>query len=360
MDRIATRDSAVAWRADSFRSPADYSLDLDDAERRAVIDAVRRLRDKHPLRPVHDFRNDEFAFGPLGQRLRAAYEDVRNGRGFVVIRGLPVDAITLEEYATAVWGVGTFFGYALSQNAQGELISYALDASKVDPTPRMYRNSMELRPHTDITAMISLACWNKAATGGTSVIVSAVAVHDEIARRAPHLLPLLYEGFHHYRFGEEGPDEEPTTPFSVPVFAVRNGQVSCRYLRTNIAAGHRLRGVPIPEAAVEALNLFDEIAQAPENRLAFDLERGEMIVINNYAVMHARSSFTNHPEPGRERLLVRLWLDAEGFRDVPKEFDFFATNGIPQQATKGVRLDFAQLLRDDPVATGGQASLKVG
>ncbi len=97
----------------------------------------------------------------------------------------------------------------------------------------------------------------------------------------------------------------------------------------------------------------------PEHRLAFFLERGDMIVMNNYTVMHARTSFTNYPEPERKRHLVRLWLDAPGFRNVPAEYNFHGVNGVPRQEGRRATLNFRKLYSDDPVATGGVADLKV-
>jgi alpha-ketoglutarate-dependent taurine dioxygenase len=284
--------------------------------------------------------------------LKAAYEEVRAGKGIVLVRGLPVEG-SLEQFIAAVWQTGKHFGHALSQNAQGELIGQVVDASREDATPRMYRSNLELRPHSDITAMISLACWQKAQSGGASVVVSGVTVHDQIRRQAPQLLEPLYCGYYYHRLGEEGPDEEPATPYRVPVFANRNGQLSVRYQRAGIAAGQRERGVALTGEDVAAFNLFDEIAKAPENRLSFYLERGEMMVINNYAVMHARTQFTNYSEPERQRRLVRLWLDAPGFRDVPAEFNLFKTNGVPPQSGKRASYDFKKLYAEDPVATGG-------
>src|SRR5262245_9098210 len=284
--------------------------------------------------------------------LKPACEEVRAGKGVVLIRGLALDA-GLERFVEAVWAIGKHFGHALSQNAQGELIGHVIDATKEDLTPRMYRSNLELRPHSDITAMIALACWQKARSGGASVVASGVTVHDEIRRRAPHLLAPLYRGYHYHRLGEEGPDEEPTTPYRVPVFANCNGQLSVRYQRAGIAAGHRERGVPLTQEDIAALDLFDAIAKAPENRLSFYLERGEMMVINNYAVMHARSEFTNHAEPELQRRLVRLWLDAPGFRDVPKEFNLFKANGVPPQSGKRASYDFRKLYAEDPIASGG-------
>ena len=91
------------------------------------------------------------------------------------------------------------------------------------------------------------------------------------------------------------------------------------YQRTRIAAGHRANGVPLGDDDIHALDLFDEVARTPEFRLTFDLERGDMLVINNYTIMHARAGFTNYPEPERIRRLVRLWPAGKNFRSVPKE-----------------------------------------
>jgi hypothetical protein len=123
------------------------------------------------------------------------------------------------------------------------------------------------------------------------------------------------------------------------VFAFRGGQLSCRYQRSGIAAGHRALGIALTEQELAAMDLFDEVARAPEHRLAFFLERGDMLVINNYTVMHARTKFAEYAQPERRRHLVRLWLDAEGFRDVPREVNLFAVNGVPRQkAVAALRL----------------------
>ena len=85
-------------------------------------------------------------------------------------------ALATTGYARALvgkWHLGTRFGNALSQNARGELVTQVIDATEEDQTPRMYRSNLELRLHNDITAMISLACWNPSLSGGVSVIASA-------------------------------------------------------------------------------------------------------------------------------------------------------------------------------------------
>jgi hypothetical protein len=351
--------ASFAWKASSFGNPYDYLVELTSDDRGELLAAVEALGKSGRLAPVHALAKRDFGFDGLGEKLGRAYEEVRSGKGFVVLRGLPLEGLSLEQFTACAWGIGTHFGRALSQNAQGELVTSVIDATAEDATPRMYRSNLELRPHSDITAMISLACWHKSASGGASIIVSGVTVHDAIRARAPELLEPLYRGYHYHRLGEEGPGEEPATPYRTPVFVNRGGQLSVRYQRSGIAAGMRERGVALEERDIAALNLFDSVASAPENRLAFFLERGDMIVINNYTVMHARTRFTNFPEPERQRRLVRLWFDAEGFRDVPPEFNLFAVNGIPRQEGRRATFDFRKHFQDDPVATGGVPDLKI-
>jgi alpha-ketoglutarate-dependent taurine dioxygenase len=346
-------ERAMAWRRSSFATPADYAIDFSDEDRAELIAAVRALGAVGRLDPVHALAGADFPLPGLGGRLAGAYEQVRTGRGFVVLRGLPVDGLSLEEFTAAVWGVGTSFGYPLSQNAQGELVSYVVDATGIDATPRMYRSNLELRLHTDVTAMIALACWQPAQEGGESFLASAATIHDELVRRAPHLLEPLYRGYHYHRLGEEGPGEPPVTPYRMPVFAIRNGRLSCRYQRAGIAAGERALGHTLTDLDLQAFDLFDEVARAPENRLAFSLDRGDMVVVNNYTVLHARTKFTEFAEPERRRRLVRLWLDAEGFRDIPRELYLFERNGVPPQPGKSCTYDFKKLYSDDPRATGG-------
>lgn len=353
---LTHQSQSFAWKANSFASLADYSLTLTDIERHELIDKVRALPN---VKSPQSSGIEQFNMPTLSPRLQAAYEDVRAGRGFVVLRGLPLDEMNTDEFVAAVWGIGTHFGNALSQNTSGDLIGHVVDSSSEDATPRMYRSNLELRPHNDITAIISLACWHKSQTGGASVIVSAVTVHDELCKQHPEVLESLYRGFYYHQLGEEAPGEPPVTRERVPVFAVRAGELSSRYLRSNLVAGHQTLGVPLTEEEIHALNCFDAVSTAPENRLAFFLERGDMIVINNYTVMHARTSFTNYPEPERKRHLVRLWLDQPGFREVPPQYLFHEVNGVPRREGKSATLNFRKLYADDPVASGGVADLKV-
>jgi Taurine catabolism dioxygenase TauD, TfdA family len=281
---MITDSDPAAWTRSSFANEDAYAVALSAADRQTIVDAIRQLRERGRLDvPVETLTKDEFAFGALAATFDAAYQDVRAGRGFTILRRLPLDdQLTLQEFRAAVWGIGLHFGgRMLSQNASGELITEVVDATANDPTPRMYRSNIELRLHTDITDMLSLACWYTAQSGGRSTIGSGISIHDEIARRNPGALELLYRGYQYHRLGEEAEGADVFTPFRVPVFANVDGQISVHYQRTGIAAGHQASGVPLTDADIAALDLFDEVARMPEYRLEFDLQRGGMLVSNN-------------------------------------------------------------------------------
>src|SRR5712692_8506698 len=131
--------ASFAWRAASFRGPSDYLLELGPEERGEMLAALEKNR---RLSPAHALAPEDFRFGKLAAKLERAYAEVRSGRGFVVLRGLPVEGFALEQFTAAVWGVGLHFGRALSQNAQGELVSAVIDATAEDATPRLYRSNL--------------------------------------------------------------------------------------------------------------------------------------------------------------------------------------------------------------------------
>src|SRR6202048_954147 len=68
--------------------------------------------------------------------------EVLDGRGFVLLRGMPVEDRPIAESAMAYWGVGTYFGNARSQNAQGHLLGHVYDLGKglsaTNPNLRSY------------------------------------------------------------------------------------------------------------------------------------------------------------------------------------------------------------------------------
>lgn len=352
------------------RDPADWSgasLGAIDAAAQTVTDEevaeLARIcsRLEQAGRGWNDTAREDFPFEALAPRLQDALRELATGRGFVLLRGFPFGTWTKDRARLAAWGLGTWIGNHVSQTVHGTRLVDVTDVTGKEPSPRQYRTSQELRLHMDPASdLIGLACVQDARSGGESVLTSAVAVHNALLASRPDLLQLLYDGFHWHRFGEGRPQDGPYTRERVPVFAQEQGRLSCRYVRSPIAAGHKDAGVPLTEAQIEALDAFDRFASSPELRVAFRMQPGDLLLVNNLAVLHARTQFEDHPQPDRRRHMVRLWLEGlPGFRPVPAALNFFNGGrcGIPPQEGQDAHYDIGALYKER--ASGGVADLGV-
>lgn len=350
---LAPVSDPANWTADSFVGSDSYGRHATPAEVQELTRVCVALEERG-LGWADTGRND-FPFDALAPLLREMQHTLAAGRGFVLVRGLPLGEWTKARARLAAWGIGTWIGNHVSQTVQGIRLVDVSDVTGKEPSPRQYKTSQELRLHTDPASdIIGLACVQDARSGGESVITSAVAVHNAMLAQRPDLLALLYQGFHWHRFNEGRPGDGPFTRELVPVFAQAQGRLACRYVRSPIAAGHKEAGVPLTDAQIEAMDYFDKLASSPELRLNFRMQPGDLLLVNNLVVLHARTQFEDHAEAARRRHMVRLWLEGfEDFRPVPPVLNFFNGGrcGIPHQAGQQAGYDIGALYKER--ASGG-------
>jgi hypothetical protein len=82
---------------------------------------------------------------PVVEEIRRQAED---GRGFVLLRRLPIEDYSKDDLGLIFWGIGTHLGRGLSQSVMGDRLGHVKDFSREDPGARAYRNKQELSPHT--------------------------------------------------------------------------------------------------------------------------------------------------------------------------------------------------------------------
>ena len=73
---------------------------------------------------------------------------------------------------------------------------------------------------------------------------------------------------------------------------------------------------PRRRADREVLDLYNAIADSPQMYLDMDLEPGDVQLLSNHTVMHARTDYEDHPEPERKRHLLRLWISLPSTRSL--------------------------------------------
>lgn len=294
-----------------------YTLSRHDAQEiQSAVDGVRNAG-LH----MSAVTRSEFPLPHLGRTLETLQDDVVHGRGFVLIRGLPVKSMSREDAALAYWGIGMYFGRAVSQNAQGHLLGHVKDLGRdpAKPDTRIYQTNARHRYHTDSCDIVALLCLRPAKRGGASSIVSSTTVYNEMLARDPGLVAELLQPLYVDRKGEVPDGKGPH--YRMAVFHWHKGLLSTIYARDFIEGAQRFPHVPsLTERQVAAMDLLDELSADPALRLDMHLAPGDMQFLHNHQILHARTAYEDHPEPERRRHLLRLWLSPPNGRPLPAVF----------------------------------------
>jgi hypothetical protein len=333
-----------AWIGPQLQHDASwiYRLDAGDA---AEIDAAlihaRRAGARIP------FAADLFPLPRLAEKLDAILEEIERGRGFALLRGLPRARYTDADCELLYWGLGAHLGRPVSQNARGHLLGHVRDEGRLhaDPNARGYQTHERMDFHTDLLPVdvLGLFCLRTAKSGGESKLVSALTLHNVLRDERPDLLDALYGMFHVDWRGEEPAGEKPW--FALPMFSERGGQVTTRIVSLPYYDSAARHGEQYRPSAVqrEALEKVQEIANRPELMLTMDFQEGDIQLINNHTMLHARAAFEDYPEPGRERHLLRMWIAVDDARRRPLadalagRYRWVREGGIPVKSTEVAR-----------------------
>src|SRR5687768_761564 len=104
-----------AWIGREIQDDASW-IHHFDADALEEIDAalahVKRTGARIP------YGADAFPLPRLKAQLAAILEEVENGRGFILIRGIPRSRYTDEECERLYWGLASHLGTPVSQNAR--------------------------------------------------------------------------------------------------------------------------------------------------------------------------------------------------------------------------------------------------
>jgi hypothetical protein len=313
--RPAPSDDPALWKVADFRSPADYTIELTPPQLRELGRAIEQI--KGAGLGLDSLAREHFPLPSLAPAIEEISHQIADGRGFVVVRRLPVEDYSKDEIGIMFWGLGTYLGRGLSQSVMGDRLGHVKDFSREDPLARAYRNKQELSPHTDFCDLIGLMCLRSAQSGGVSRLTSALSVHNAMLDEYPEALAALYRGYVFHRRGEEQPGDLPYTPYRVPIFSNTEGKISARYVRNYVEAGENAAGRKMGDAELSVLDRFEETTKRPDLMLEFTLQPGEMYFVNNYTILHARTAFDDgDAEEDERRHLLRMWLGVEGMRPV--------------------------------------------
>ena len=306
-------EAPAAWTGADLARRTDwiYQLtpdEIGDIER--VVASIRRSGKRR-----EELTRDDVAFEAFAPAVKEFRATLARGRGFLLVRGLPVDRMSFEDAVAAYWALGLHLGTPVPQNFDGELLTSVRDtgADPTDPSTRLYKTRAEQDFHTDGADIIGLLCLNGAKHGGESRIVSSVTVVNEILRRRPSLVPTLFEDFYWHYF-------EPHMPapvhFTRPICRDQDGGLNTFFIPWYIRRAQELPDVPPMTAAqTAALEALESIANDPALYLDMEFRPGDIQLLKNSVILHKRTEYEDWDEPERKRHLLRLWLAAPDFDD---------------------------------------------
>lgn len=318
----------AAWRRSDLSGANDWTRSLGGSFVAEIEQALEHA--KSTGKPMTALERADFPLPTLAAEIARWMQAIQSGRGFINVRGIPVAGHSDEDIGWIHWGIGLHMGTAVSQNAAGDVLGHVRDtgADPADPSVRLYKTTITLGFHSDGSDLVGLLCIRQGQSGGANRLVSTAAIYNEILRRRPDLIELLYEPFYWDRNEEQAEGELPY--FALPICRYEGGLLTFFHIPWYIRGAQRHADVPrLTKEQNELLDLIDDIAADPEFHVEMKLVPGEVNYLKNNSVLHSRTEFVDFAEPDRKRHLVRLWLTAAGEW---ADGDAFVQQGIPKKA----------------------------
>ena len=272
-------------------------------------------------RDVGEMTAADFPLTSFAGHLKALQKKLLHGNGIEVLRGLPVADYSQEFASTVFCGIGAHLGSARSQNAAGHILGHVRDlgASSKDPNARIYQTAERQTFHTDSADVVGLLCIREAKEGGQSLLVSAETIYNRMRALRPDLLEKLFDPLPTDRRGEVPEGARPW--MTIPPLSWHEGRLTVFYQRQYIDSAQRFEdAMRLSPAHVEALDMFDALANDPDLHFGMQLQPGDMQFVYNHSQLHDRTGFVDWPEAHKKRHLLRLWLSVAGDRPLPECF----------------------------------------
>ena len=304
----------TVWEAGDYRKrPETWTHRFTNEEIEEMNDAADAFMASET--PLTGITKKKFPLPLMESFLGGIRNDILNGKGFILFKGMPVQAWGNHKSAVAYMGLGTYLGYFVSQNGLGHVLGHVKDTgddpSKIDKV-RIYRTTARQFFHADDCDIVGLLCIARALEGGESDVVSSHHVFNALQREHPDVVKTLCEpNWHWDRKGEISPGQEPY--MRQPIFFKETGKDGRVYTKWDPYYVQSLErfwnaGVipPLTEAQQKAVKILEDTCM----RLALHmvLEAGDIQFLSNAHVLHSRTAYKDYPPPAPRRHLMRLWL----------------------------------------------------
>ena len=220
--------------------------------------------------------------------------------GFAVLTGCPTESGTLCK-------VAELFGYVRETN-YGRWFEVR---AEVNPNNLAYTN-LGLQAHTDnpyrdpVPTLQILACLENSVDGGDSVVVDGFKVAERLQQESPQGFELLSRHCARFEYaGSAGVRLRSRRPL---IELGPDGELIA--IRFNNRSAAAFTDIPYDDMAdyYAAYRRFAELIEDPVMEVSFKLKPGELFIVDNTRVLHARKSFSS----SGSRWLQGCYADKDG------------------------------------------------
>ncbi len=95
-------DSLAAWKGPELINSSDWIYRLTAEDNAELNEALQQVKSKGL--ELENVSKKDFPLPSLGEKLTNILNELENGRGFKLIRGLPVEKLSIEDSTIIYWG----------------------------------------------------------------------------------------------------------------------------------------------------------------------------------------------------------------------------------------------------------------
>lgn len=327
--------TTASWRVSDLDNRS-WVHTLDEPAQKHLATAVKAAFD--PDKDLFDYSRSDVDLGPAAPAIDRAMQEAKFGRGLAMVKGLPRADLSEAEFRLLNWAIGLHHGVSRPQGKATQYISEVRDVGTNyrAANGRGFSSNAKLDFHADGADIATLGCYNKAKSGGQSMVSSSVTAREIIMEERPDLAEIAHQPFFFSRQQEETEDETPA--YGQPLFDICDGRVFGKWNRNRVQSAQNVEGVPqLTDIQRETMDKMDEILQRPDVMFTMWLEPGDLQIINNHTVLHSRTNYVDHDDPAEKRLLHRLWIAPPDSVPLPETWWDFYRSTKPGTVRGGIR-----------------------
>lgn len=319
----------MVWR-NSELDPAKYVYSLSTAEVAEIRGAVIHFKLSglaHPAISKETFPLEK----KLSSKLAALSKQVHQGSGVVVLRGLHVARFNDEEAVIAFVGVCAHTcAERATDSYANQTLSHVRDATH-EKVPQWAKNiglagskvTAKMDFHNDRFSgdVLAMHVRNDGGpdNGGEQFVASFWSIYNELLDKDPAALETMAEAQWPFELKQKNADPYlemgPTLLFS-------KGKPMCQLVKAPLlGSAHIPRDPSMPQLSKEQMHAIEAVEETAQKVCTqLDRQQGDIQLINNLSIMHARAAYGKADKPSTRHLLRMFLRDPEKAWEKPASF----------------------------------------